>query len=263
MSARSALERLRAEVVRLSGEAGDPGDVERLDFRAHGNSFHVFFWGSPFGESYRLTMDTLSSEVIANSLLSISLDGPDEGSNGTRNWDICPLVDSPITYPKLRQFRIAQTSPADHNRTIVAETYEEGGVIGRLAAKSPMLKGLISPSAPSLNFFDVPLGELTTLDIDAGYDAHDFIGHLTKSPVPTLRFLAWGEYAETYMDDWIDHTTPFSGMVSLFQSSAFDSVRMFVLKNPTYSDQELQQLAGLRPKLQFKVVRTSSAYCRR
>jgi hypothetical protein len=37
-------------------------------------------------------MEALFSEVLANSLLSISLDGPDEGANGTRNWDISPLA---------------------------------------------------------------------------------------------------------------------------------------------------------------------------
>ena len=263
MSAQKALECLRAEIVRLCKNAVHPAAVERLDFRAHGDRFHVFFFGSPFGEPYGLTIEALSANPIANCLLSFSLDDPDEGSNGTRNWDIARLATSAVPFPALRHLQIAHGQPDHHNRTIVAEAYEEDGAIGCLVAKAPMLETLISPSAPSRNFFDAPLRQLTTLAVDAGYDAQGFIEHLTQVSPPNLQSFAWGEYAETYVDDWIDRTTGFSSMVGLFQSSAFDTIRNFVLKNPTYSDQELRQLAGLRPGLQFKVVRTSSAYCGR
>jgi hypothetical protein len=47
------------------------------------------------------------------------------GSNGTQNWNICPLADSSNTYPTLRHLRIAQTRPAEHNRTIVDRTDHE------------------------------------------------------------------------------------------------------------------------------------------
>jgi hypothetical protein len=36
----------------------------------------------------------------------------------------------------------------------------------------------------------------------------------------------------------------FPVMVSLFQSFAFGTIRTFVLKNPTYAEQELRQLAA-------------------
>jgi hypothetical protein len=103
---------------------------------------------------------------------------------------------------------------------------------------------------------------LASLAVDAGYNSHDFIERLSRVALPNLRFFAWGEYAETCRGGWMNDTTPFSGMVKLFQSSAFDTLRGFALKNPVYSDEELRQLAGLRPRLQFKSVRTSSAYCR-
>ena len=67
-----------------------------------------------------------------------------------------------------------------------------------------MLETLISPSAPSRNFFDAPLRQLTTLAVDAGYDAQGFIEHRTQVSPPNLQSFAWGEYAETYVDDWID-----------------------------------------------------------
>ena len=98
MSAQKALERLRAEIVRLGKNGVHPAAVERLDFRAHGDRFHVFFFGSPFGEPYGLTIEALSANPIANSLLSFSLDGPDEGSNGTRNWDITRLATSAVPF---------------------------------------------------------------------------------------------------------------------------------------------------------------------
>lgn len=107
MSAQKALERLRAEIVRLCKNAVHPAAVERLDFRAHGDRFHVFFFGSPFGEPYGLTIEALSANPIANCLLSFSLDGPDEGSNGTRNWDIAGLATSAVPFPALRHLQIA------------------------------------------------------------------------------------------------------------------------------------------------------------
>jgi hypothetical protein len=177
------------------------------------------------------------------------------------NWDICRLARSDLRFPELRHLRIAQIRPEDHNRTIVGETYDEDGILGSLAATAPVLETLVSPSAPSRNFFDAPLIELTSLAVNAGYDTNDFIDHLTHLCPPSLRSLAWGEYAETYADDWTVHTTPFSSMVNLLESPAFGGLRSFVLKNPTYSDEELCRLAALRPHLQFKIVRTSSAYC--
>ena len=118
-----------------------PAAVERLDFRAHGDRFHVFFFGSPFGEPCGLTIEALSANPIANSLLSFSLDGPDEGSNGTRNWDIAVLATSAVPFPALRHVQIAHGQPDHHNRTIVAEAYEgeiSVSSMGAFATRQPM-----------------------------------------------------------------------------------------------------------------------------
>jgi hypothetical protein len=262
-TALGALERLRLEIIHSDERVAEPDYVERIDYRLSNDGVHVFFFGSASGTAYASFLAALAMEPIASSLCSVVIDGFDEGANGTRNWDVSPLADSAAKFPNLRHLRIQGGADTDHNRTIVARVYDEDGVIGKIAAKATGLETLVCPSAPSANFFNVPLNNLRYLAVDAGYDTNDFIGNLSKSRnTPNLRSLTWGEYSETYMDDWKDRTTPFQSLVDLIKSPAFDAIKVFCLKNPTCSDEQLMELGALRPEMQFKVVRTSSAYVR-
>jgi hypothetical protein len=78
-----------------------------------------------------------------------------------------------------------------------------------------------------------------------------------------LRSVEWGEYCETYMQDWRDLTTPFDDMLGLFQSKPFAGVKRMVLKNPVWSDEDIQRLLSLRPDLSLSIVRVAQSYVRR
>src|SRR5262249_53590886 len=110
---------------------------------------------------------------------------------------------------------------------------------------------------------EADLNSLSHLRVDAGYDTQDFIRELAHSSFPPkLRGLEWGDYAETYMDDWLSKTTPFDDMKALFRSEGFDQIKAFSLRNVTYSDNELRQLKALPPKLSIRFVRSAHSYVR-
>jgi hypothetical protein len=107
------------------------------------------------------------------------------------------------------------------------------------------------------------LKQLEYLNIDAGLDAQGFIGNMARmNPIPALRFFAWGEYCQTYMENWRDLTTSFEDMLALFQAAAFDSVRVCHLKNSIYSANEIVTLHGVRPNISLKLIRAASEYSR-
>jgi hypothetical protein len=223
--------------------------------------FHLDFYGSPFDESYWDLLEMLGVPAVAERLRAVWLRGPDEGANGTRNWDLEPLVAGPVLFPNLELFSIELTVPAHHNRTIVAAVYEENGVLARLLASSPRLRSLTVPSAPDATFFETAPRPLSFLSVDAGYDTQQFARRLSRSSCfPDLYCLEWGEYNETYLDDWQSRCTPLEDYRELFQSAAFSGVKRFVWRNPLLTNDEIRQLKSDRRDLQLLVVRTSSEY---
>ena len=258
MDAQETLETLRRELQEDNAQYTDPDNGPRLDFCAYEGGFRVWTFGTSF------PFEALARDPVASKLVSLSIDGPDMGCNGVRNWDLSAFAESDCDYPVLQHLRAAQTAASHHNRSIVASIYEEAGVLGQIAAKAPALQSLESPSAPQANFLGAKLDNLTHLFIDAGFDTQDFIGNLARRRLPPLlRGFEGGEYAEDYLDDWKSKTTPFTDMLALFKNSDFAQIQYFALKNPIYQDEELRELAALRPKMQFKVIRSGHSYLRR
>jgi hypothetical protein len=187
----------------------------------------------------------------------------DLGINGTRNWDLWLLVHGDVVFPNLRSFSVEQSKPGDHNRVIVADNYDEAGVLGRLLCKAPALEKLTVPSAPDSSFFELKSHPLRYLNVDASYDTQGFIGNLAASSCfPNLTAFEFGEFNETYLDDFPASCTPFDDYRHLFVSEAFSRVKMFVWRNPVCSESEMMELRSLRSKggLQIKIVQFSSRY---
>jgi hypothetical protein len=257
---REELEKVRAEIERLNFVATEPEWMDRLDFVQVGNGYHVFYFGS---EALHILTDTLTKPLVSEALLSISLSAPDRGVNGTNNWNISALADTPSQFPRLRSFKIAQNNPGDHNGVIIGDMYEERGMVTRFLAKAPAIAYVTLPSAPNQSLFDLPLKQLEYLNIDVGLDAQGFIQNMARmNPISTLRFFAWGEYCQIYMENWRDLTTSFDDMLALFRAAVFDSVRVCHLKNSVYSASEIATLHGVRPNIQLKLIRAASEYSR-
>jgi hypothetical protein len=264
MSIKSALERLQADIHALNEPESSVVYMQRLNFMEVGGHFHIEFYGDPSGAGYSQAVEKIAKTPISSAIASIRLSGPDIGANGTKNWCLTPLADSPAIFANLRHLSIEQIQPADHNRTVIGDIYEEDGVIAKISRKAPGLTELTIPSAPNSEFFDVKLESLAYLNVDAGYDTQNFILNLSQSAgFPSLRCLQWGEFCETYTKDWRESCTPFHDYQALFRAEAFRSVKCFIFKNPVCSVSELAELQSIRPDLQILVVRCSQEYLRR
>jgi len=260
-----ALDALRKAILVRNDPERSPQYIQRFHFVDVRGELHIEFHGLSWGDAYSQSMAAVASEPIASAMVSVRIGGPDQGANGTRDWDLTQLADTAAAFPKLRSLCIAQNRPADHNRTIVGSgsLQKEGGVLAEIARKAPHLVELTTPSAPSKEFFTVGLPSLAYLNVDAGYDTQDFVLNLSRSSgLPQLRSLEWGEYCETYMESWREQCAPLDHLRALFASEAFRPVRRFVFRNPACSSAELAELKSMRPDLQLLVVRWSAQYVR-
>jgi hypothetical protein len=257
-----ALEKLKAD-LQANAEPAAPELTPRLAWSLHPRGVVVDFFGAPSAYGFIETLEAVASEPLRDQVFALYLRGPDEGVNGTCHWDIGSLVGSKRSFPKLEIVHIQQSAAGDHNRSIVGSDYEEGGVLSTLLERAPALRSLTTPSAPGSDFFSRAPTPLRFLSVDAGYDTQGFVGNLAKAACfPELHVLEFGEYAETYLENFESSVTPFSDYQALFESGAFSRVERFVWRNPRVSPAELDSLRKLRPKLQFLVVRATSEYVR-
>jgi len=239
---------------------GEPSSRPRLSIVRTGDLLHVDFYGSPFEEAFETVCTALCDDEVAPVLASVSLRCPDQGMNGTCSFGLEALVNRRSSFPALQSLSLQQNTPETHNRIVIGE-YEEGGVLGTLLKAAPALESLVAPSAPDRSFFELPNQALRYLNVDSGYDTQNFIAHLAESSsFPKLEHLEFGEYNETYMDDFASHCTPKDDYRRLFTSPAFGSVRFFRWRNPVFSREEIAELRALCPQkgLQFQVVRCSA-----
>ncbi len=258
-----AVEKLQHTISELADPGIDPAFHTRVSVLEVGGELHIDFRGTPFDEPFEELCATLVRPEVAIVLGSLSLRSWDEGSNGTCNWDLSPLVDAAPSFPNLRSFSVAKNRPGDHNCVIIGADYDEDGVLGRLLHKSPSLNTLIVPSAPDATFFSMDHHSLRYLGVDSGYDTQNFIGNIAdNSCFPELRTLEFGEFNETYLDDFPSGCTPFEDYRRLFTAPHFASVRYFVWRNPVCSEEQIADLRSLRPKqdLQIQIVRFSAWY---
>lgn len=260
------LERLRAKLSAPTESYLNSALYARLSTVEYKGRLHVDFFGSPLDAPYAELCEILRSLNVANKLSSLVLRTPDDGANGTCNWDLSGLVEAETVYPTLRLLSIQQNGPSDHNRMIVGDAvFDEAGVLGTVIRKAPVLDALITPSAPNKTFFDVRNHPLRHLSVDAGYDTQNFIAHLAESKsFPGLESLEFGEYNETYLETFPQGCTPFADYQRLFRSCAFASVRRFTWRNPMCAPAEIEALRARRPssELAFKIVRFSQEYLR-
>src|SRR5215510_5139028 len=259
----TAIERLQLRFSELADPDIHPNFHARIAILDVGGLLHIDFRGTPFSDAFNELCSALVRPNVASVLGSLYLKSPDEGANGTCNWDLSFLVAAEVSFPRLRSFTVAQNEPGAHNRIIVAEDHDEAGVLGLLLHKAPALDTLVVPSAPDSTFFSVDHLALRYLDVDAGYDTQGFIANLAdNSCFPALQAMAFGEFNETYLDDYPAGCTPFEDYRRVLLAPHFPSVRSFVWRNPACSSDQIAELRALRPKrdLQIHIVRFSDAY---
>lgn len=230
------------------------------------HGLHVEYHG-PSCEDDALTalLDALADPDVAESLASLSLTGPDEGANGTREWILTSLLDSDVQFPRLRRVYVRPTEPDDHNFSLISKAgavMEEQGEIARLCRKAPRLTELTVPNAPDASFFAVPLPALCSLRIGGGYDTQRFVANLARATnLPSLYHLDFSESADLFLR-WPEgehppRPTPFSAFEVLVGGRLSTQLRALTLRNTCLSRTELEALQARAPSLQLKVIQST------
>jgi hypothetical protein len=233
----------------------------RLWYRDDDRGLFVAFHGSPDEYGLYELFELLSQSELASRLVHLSVAGPDAGSNGTCNLDLKPLVSAGTPFPRLSELRIERNAPAQHNRRVVAEDYDEDGVLTELLRLSSALEVLESPSAPRADFFEVGPRNLRCLRVDAGYDHQSFVRNFAeRGTVFRTRTLEFGEYAERNVEGFAEHCTPLEDYLCLFESEAFQRLDTFSWRNPALSDAQIAELRVLRPTVSVQLVRSSAVW---
>lgn len=258
--AAQTLSELQSRVADRS-DPGYPLDFqERVLFAPLGPGWHVEFYGSPFEESFSDFLRSISRPEVANRLVGLTFDGPDDGSNGTKDWNFRPLLDEKPVFSKLSALSVARTLPEHHNQSVVAEGgYDEAGQIAELLACCPVLEHLTVPSAPSATFFQQGERPLKELRVHAGYDTQDFIWNLARSfCFPELRDLELGNFDQSIVEQGLGEVPPFKHYRAFFLSPASASLRQCTLRNTLLTEDELGQLRQMRPSCSLVTIQSTA-----
>ena len=263
---------LETAAERNDGAPEDPltvplyqSDFTRVSLAPMRQGWHVEYFGETWGEAFEETLACLGRQEVADCITSLSFSGIDSGANGTREWTFTPLLDSPVTFPRLRSLFIKPTQPEDHNQSLVCTRdaiLEEGGDIARWVRKTPHLSELTVPNAPNADFFAVPLPQLNSLSIGAQFDTQAFIRNLAAAAsMPSLTLLDFSESMEQQMA-WPDARTPggitaFEDYEALLESPLGAQLRVLRLRNTCLDLAQLQHLQALRSGLQFMVIQST------
>ncbi len=219
------------------------------------SGLQVNYQGDANDEGWAAFTRALARPNTRGQLAALRLGGADEGCNGTRNWDLAMLLKAgPL--PNLRSLCIQQNVAGNHNRIIVARIYDEDGALAQLLRCAPHLRSLVSPSAPNPEFFELEPHALESLDTDCGYAHEDFILNLARCDrFPQLKHLSFGEYSETYMDDFREQCVPTEHYEAFFASPVAARLQSFTWRNSILPDEEIRALHALCPQLKLTVTR--------
>lgn len=234
-------------LVHLRGaeDAAEEG-ATRIEVEERGGEVVVrFHASSPSGIDHLFA--ALREPAIAARLAEVRVTCEDEGANGTRAFDLHPLLDEEATYPELRALHLERTQPDHHNRTIVTlkDFYEEGGGLGLLLDRAPRLRSLEAGSAPSPRFVEREAHPLEELRLSVGYDHQGFVRALAASRCfAQLATLEIVDYAETYMEGWKAMRILREDWGALFASTGLPALRRVTLVGAVLDPAERDALLG-------------------
>lgn len=270
---KEALSELQRNIYRQEVEATE--GIYSVEFSAKlyyapvGDLYDFYFYGNGYDDYPHIPaaeleadsnlpfcslLDFIARPEHACRIASLTFDGPDEGSNGTKNWDFTRLIHADVLFPNLKQWSVQQSDWGDHNFNIIGHGYEEDGMIARLLSRMPCLEALTVPSAPDRSFFNLPNHPLRYLKVQAGYDHQGFIRNLAASTsFPQLAVLDFTDCMDTNNASTADFV-PFEDFKALFTSPAFSTVRHFTLRGSMLTRGQLLELQALRRDVQFLYV---------
>lgn len=210
-----------------------------------------------FGEDYGIpdaAAKLLAKADIAEHIVSLRIDGPDQGANGTREWRFDPILKARPRFSILRDLWIRPTATSDHNFSIVAD-----GQLSPLLSLMPQLTNVTVPNAPDSVFFDTAHPSLRSITIGMEWRTHGFITNLAHaSNCPELSLLDFSDSLAPFLayarqeSEW--DSTPFADYVALLKSPVGQKLRMLRLRNTRLSEAQFLELQSLHRHLQFSVI---------
>jgi len=214
---------------------------------------------SPDDEIFDEIQQLLSEPDIASALSGLIFEGPDEGANGTREWNFRPLLETAAAFPELRTLYIEPSAPGDHNGSIIGYCYDEEAQVAKLIARMPNLTDLTVPSAPQYDIFQLSPRLITHLRVDFGYDRLDFLANLADTcGFPNLQVVDFG-VAHPRSAENPDVIAPYEEYAQLFDAPSFSGVREVTLRNSGLNDDELSRLLALRRDLQVTTIQVHAS----
>lgn len=242
----------------------------RISFSRIGALYEIVFYGEGYDDDSKIHSSEFEPKylnygfcalldfLIANpkQFVSLIFTGPDEGANGTKNWDFSRLTHSQVIFENLEIFKVALTDVGDHNQSIIGKQYDEDGMIAKLLAKMPQLQTLVLPSAPNQDFFTLPKLKINSLVIQAGYDPQNFIENLAQADIlPNLKSLDYAEPYDHFGDRCEDEFTSFEAFEKLFNKLISYKHFHFKLRENRLTQTQLEVLQKIG-KVQFLHIKT-------
>jgi hypothetical protein len=274
-----ALKKLQSDILQYENQQGFDYVVDyspKLMFYPVGDLFDIVLYSDGYDDdanvkasdidfegnyAFCALLDLLTIQDNADKLLSIEFTGQDEGANGIKGWVFERIINSEVSFPNLKTFKVQLTDLGDHNLNIIdGGGLEEKGVLAKLLAKMPALDTMVVPSAPDKSFFEVGEHPLSYLKVQSGLDSQSFINNLAASNnfanLKTLDYAAQIEFE--YNSGEIEYT-PFDNFRQMFLSKGFAQVGRFVLRNSKLEKDQLLELHGLN-KVQFLCVNAHGGF---
>jgi uncharacterized protein (TIGR02996 family) len=190
-------------------------------------------------------LECLSSRTVAPVLRTLRLIGDGWAANGVRHIRLDALLQG-HTFSNLTLFEV-ESELGEDGMPWIGGLDGEQGVLGRFLARAPVLRTLISPSAPDQTFFQQGNRPIEELRIVAGQEHQGFIRNLAQSTCfPRLRTLVWNDANHGYMDGWSKFCTPAEDYFALFKSPAIAGVVTLILRDVYVTPQQRRGLLAIR-----------------
>lgn len=226
-----------------------------------GDLLVVEYFGPDYGNGWNIFIETISRQEVADHIGELRIGGPDQGANGTRDYNFRKLFKAKAQFPALKNLWIRPTDPGDHNFSAVEEPQ-----LSKLLATMENLENAVIPNAPSAKFFKKKYAKLASLRIGSSFQTHGFIGNLANSDnLPKLSFLDFGDSLEAWMhpvpDDDVSEdpdlesykSATFADYKTLLESKASSELWGLRLRNARLTEQEFRALQAIKPDCQFSI----------
>ncbi|MDP5230140.1 MAG: hypothetical protein NWQ38_07090 [Cellulophaga sp.] len=115
-------------------------------------------------------------------IILLRFDGPDQGANGTKEWDFTRVVNSGVVFSNLKEFKVQLNDVGNHNTILLGMHHDPNPQqVSQLLLMMPNIVSIEIPAVPDAAFFEGCFPRLEFLKVQANYDHFNFIANLAKS----------------------------------------------------------------------------------